>query len=84
MYAVARGDAKLVGALLEDGADPNLPGSGAGTALMEAIKTGHGSLVPLLLKHKADPSLKDAQGRTAADIARKRGDDRAAAALEKR
>jgi ankyrin repeat protein len=51
---------------------------------MEAIKTGHGSLVPLLLEHKADPSLKDAQGRTAADFARKRGDDRAAAALQKR
>ena len=74
----------LSAVLLGRGANPNLPGGGASTALMEAIRSGHGDLVPLLLKHKADPALKDSQGRTAADWAAKRDDERAAAALSGR
>jgi ankyrin repeat protein len=49
---------------------------------MEAVSTGHEGLVKTLMDHGAQPGLKDKQGRSALDIAQKKGNAKALAILQ--
>jgi hypothetical protein len=67
--------------LLKHGADPNLGDAEGVTPLMEAVSTNHSEMIPPLISHRADPMLTDHKGRTAADIAKLKGDEEAARSL---
>ncbi len=54
------------------------------SALMEAVSTRHNDLIDPLISYHADPAMKDARGRTAADIAKQKGNDEAGASLAHR
>ncbi|XDG06264.1 hypothetical protein ABKA04_005879 [Annulohypoxylon sp. FPYF3050] len=77
--ACEKGNEAMVKTLLFTAqADPNIPGPGKCTPLIEAIKlVAHQSrkipIVELLLLHGANPNIPDADGRTAFDTARNAG-----------
>jgi ankyrin repeat protein len=48
---------------------------------MEAVVTDHPELIRILLAYRANPALADREGRTAADLARQRGNQEAAELL---
>jgi len=63
--AVRKGDLKLVGALLEGGADVNARGEKGWTALMRAAVNGHVDVVKILIEKGADVNLQKDSGETA-------------------
>jgi RNA polymerase sigma factor (sigma-70 family) len=65
--ATLYGEARIVGALLTAGADPNADAFAGATPLSVAAQRGHHEITRLLLAAGADPSVPDAGGRTAAD-----------------
>ena len=71
--AARRGDIGVVRALLQHGADPNLPEEGAprGHALWVAVHDRRHELVRLLLAHGADPNAMVESSGTPMDMARK-------------
>ncbi|KAI1441127.1 ankyrin [Annulohypoxylon stygium] len=77
--ACEKGNEAMVKTLLFNAqADPNIPGPGKCTPLIEAIKlVAHQSrkipIVELLLLHGANPNIPDADGRTAFDTAKNAG-----------
>jgi len=62
-YAI-RGDQDACKALIESGADPNLPGEHDYTPLHEAVHGGHTEIVKLLLEAGGDPTLTTEMGST--------------------
>lgn len=66
-------DVEIVRMLLAKGADPNAKSQSGGTPLHTAAFTGERATLDLLLSHGADASIRNVQGRSAADIARERG-----------
>ncbi len=76
-------DREVVAILLAAGADPNVTsGHEHNTALVGAAVKGNVALIQMLLDAGADPGQRNRSGSTAADIARMRGKDEAAALLE--
>lgn len=71
--AAARRDTAMVRALLENGADPNLPQASGFTALDSAAFHGDREMAEVLLAHGADPRRRGAGGKSAADLAEERG-----------
>ncbi|HAO77690.1 MAG TPA: hypothetical protein DCQ92_01705, partial [Verrucomicrobia subdivision 3 bacterium] len=62
----ALADTKLLAALLEHGANPNVAtGANRHSPLMNAASMGNAEIVSLLLQHKADPNATDSSGNTA-------------------
>jgi ankyrin repeat protein len=59
--------------LVDKGADPNAKAQSGSTPLHTVAFTGDRASLDLLLKHGADPALTNNEGKTAADIARERG-----------
>ncbi len=73
--------AAIVHLLLEHGADVNATQHGEWTPLMAAAANGDLDSVRALLARGADTSARNAEGKTAADLARDRGQAAAAALL---
>lgn len=71
--AVARGDAVILRALLERGANVNVRQEGGFTPLHGAAAGGDDEALSLLLEHGADVRAQTVDGRTAADTAKERG-----------
>jgi hypothetical protein len=83
--AVETDDARLVGFIVEQGADVNASGGpNGGRALMYAASLGFTDLVKLLLDLGADINLKDRSEETALQKAKKAGHAEAAALLQQR
>jgi ankyrin repeat protein len=61
-----------VHALLDGGADVDLPGESGWTPLMTAVFQGDANLVQLLIRKGADLAIRDAKGKTALDYADER------------
>ncbi len=57
LYAAYQGDAELVKALLDKGANPNLRNEYGAFALSEAVQQGSQPIVDMLLSHNADANL---------------------------
>jgi cytohesin len=55
--AIERGDSAGLAGLLEEGADPNLPGPEGMIAIHLAVLTGKPGAIRLLLQHGADPDV---------------------------
>ena len=82
---------EMVSILLKGGADPNkrcdarfeFPEmvKAEYTALMQAAESDSEQVIAILLKHGADKSLKNKDGRTALDLAKARGKNKAINAL---
>ena len=66
-------DIAIVRMLLDKGAEPNAKSQSGSTPLHTVAFTGDRASLDLLLKHGADPTIKNNDGKTAADIARERG-----------
>ena len=66
-------DIEIVRLLLAKGADPNAKSQSGGTPLHTAAFTGERAVLDLLLGHGADARVRNVQGKSAADIARERG-----------
>ena len=79
MHAANKGYKILVPSLLAARADPDIQAADGATALFMAAPHGHTEIVVLLMKGGADVALKGPKGRTAADIARLRYGNAAAA-----
>jgi ankyrin repeat protein len=62
MYAALYGDARSVGLLLDQGADPNARNDAGATALLWAVDEPE--TTRLLLEHEADPNVRSADGLT--------------------
>ena len=71
--AACFGHSKLVGILLEHGADPNARQGGGLTPLHAAAQNGDRESVEALLESGADSALADDEGRTPRDLARAAG-----------
>lgn len=71
--AASEGDAGMVKALLEKGADVNARNGEGDTPLILAARNGHAETVSALLESEADPDMTDAAGDTAIIIASTRG-----------
>ena len=71
--ATTRGDAVMIGKLLEMGADPNARQQAGWTALHNAAAQGNLEVVRLLRSHGADLSARTDDDKTAADLAAERG-----------
>ena len=84
LRAVERGDAAMVRLLLSRGADPNgaCTCAGAESPLWVAVLQGEREIVGCLLEHGADPNVTAFAGASALDVARMRGNDDLAAALQ--
>jgi len=67
--AAELGDAAIVRALLEYGADPDETGSGGEPALIKAARNGHAAVVEALIEGEADLEVTDLSGATAVEIA---------------
>ena len=63
--AAVRGNALLVAALLEAGADVNAQNEDSMTALHHAVAQGHLGAAAVLLRHGADATVKDRYGNLA-------------------
>ncbi len=72
-WAVTRGHAEDVRALLEGGADPNAVDEGGDTALQRATTLGYAAVVRALLEWGADPNAVDEGGDTALIVAALKG-----------
>lgn len=82
--ACVEGERATVQLLREHGADVNWQrGILARTPLMQAVEMGHLEIVEYLLQAGADVSITDTEGSTAPDIARRKGNTRATALLER-
>ncbi len=69
-----RGDLQRVRTLLNRGASPNSDGiDGVERAIVAAAESGNAEIVDLLIKKGADVNLTDGEGRTALDVATKKG-----------
>ena len=79
MHAVNKGYVLLVEPLLAAKADPNLRAPDGATALFMAAAHGHTEIIGLLMKAGADPKVAGSKAKTAADVARTRYGDAAAA-----
>ena len=66
-------DIEIVRMLLDEGADPNAKSQSGSTPLHTVAFTGDRASLDLLLKHGANSTIKNNAGKTAADIARERG-----------
>ena len=75
MFAALYGDAQIVKALLDRGADVNVvpDDETSRPALAAAAMNGHVEVVRLLLDKGADTSIRDREGRTALGWARRGG-----------
>lgn len=71
--AAVRGNLEEVEALLEGGADPNLPCEKGVTPLHDAVGQGHIEVVRLLLKRGASPDIRSNFGGTPREWAERRG-----------
>lgn len=71
--AVQQGRATVVRILLENGADPNIPGEQGQTVLHIAAAAGNGEIVQILDNHKADPHARDHQRQKAWFLAAEKG-----------
>lgn len=69
MFAVEKGDAKAVAALLDKGVDPNSTDKNGLTILMNASAQGHEDVVKLLIARKADMARRSPSGDTALMLA---------------
>ena len=79
MHAVNKGYILLIEPLLAAKADPNLRAPDGATALFMASAHGHTEIIGLLMKAGADPKIAGPKAKTAADVARTRYGDAAAA-----
>ena len=77
-------DVEIVRLLLDKGADPNAKSQSGSTPLHTVGFTGDRASLDLLLKNGADASLKNNEGKTAADVARERGNGEIAESLTTR
>lgn len=68
-YASLNGSGKVLRALIEAGADVNLPSDSGQCALHSAASNKQGALIGALIDAGANVSIKDANGKTALDIA---------------
>lgn len=71
--AAVRGNLEEVQALLEGGADPNIPCEKGATPLHDAVGQGHIEVVRLLLKSGASPNIRSDFGGTPLEWATRRG-----------
>ena len=83
LYAAYQGDAELVKALLDKGANPNLRNEYGAFPLSEAVQQGSQVIIDMLLAHKADPNLGNVESETALMVAARSGNLTAAQALLK-
>ncbi len=83
LYAAYQGDAELVKALLDKGANPNLRNEYGAFALSEAVQQGSQPIVDMLLSHNADANLGNVESETALMVAARSGNLAAAQALLK-
>src|SRR5437867_11833423 len=74
-------DIEIVRMVLEKGADPNAKSQSGSTSLHTVAFTGDRGSLDLLVKHGADPAVRNNDGKTAADIARERGNQQIAERL---
>lgn len=82
-YASIKGQAKVIKFLLANGANPNEVAPTGDTALILAVQSDSVESVQLLLNAGADPSASNFKAQDAADIARSKGKEDLAVALEK-
>lgn len=80
--AAVRGSLEEVQALLEGGADPNIPCEKGATPLHDAVGQGHIEVVRLLLKSGASPDIRSEFGGTPMEWATRRGLKEIAALFE--
>jgi ankyrin repeat protein len=83
LYAAYQGDADLVKALLDKGANPNLRNEYGAFPLSESVQQGSQAIIDMLLAHKADPNLGNVESETALMVAARSGNLAAAQALLK-
>ncbi|HBI83681.1 MAG TPA: hypothetical protein DDY24_08135 [Alcaligenaceae bacterium] len=82
-YASIKGRANIAKLLLSKGADPNEVAPTGDTALILAVQSDNIETVQLLLNAGADPSASNFKAQDAVEIARMKGKNDLAAALEK-
>ena len=82
-YAAVRGRAEVAKALLGNGALPNELSPEGDTALILAVRADSVETVQALVNGGADPSLSNLKAQDAIDVARARGKEDLAKALEK-
>jgi ankyrin repeat protein len=73
LWVAARGDAEVVAALIDAGADPNLADAAGQTPLHQAVHWGRDKVLSLLLSRGAKPGARDKNGRTPLGLARSKG-----------
>jgi len=81
--SVESGHTKIVGLLINKGADINTPKSDGETPLHIACKCGHKDVVELLISKGAVINAKDKKGQTALSLAREQGRDQIVELLKK-
>lgn len=77
MLAVKKGNLQMAQTLLQYKSKPNATNAGGVTPLMIAAHGNKDMLVSLLLKAGANPALKNSEGKTAANLAKESGADKA-------
>jgi len=82
-YAVESGHMKIVGLLIDKGADINTQKSDGETPLQEACKLGYKDMVELLVAKGADINAKDNKGQTALSSAKEQGHEEIVKLLRK-
>jgi uncharacterized protein len=83
LAAAAAGNSRIVRKLLAFGADPNLADKRGVTPLMEAAAHGYEEVAKQLVAAGSDVDAKDSAGQSVADKARRNGQGRIAALLER-